>query len=102
MIDIEKVVKGLRCIKGDCYIPCATCKYANADGYGRGDRCKRQCASDAIAMLSEQDNMISIKAVSDFLAEYALPPTLQKQNLFSFNGNMASEWEQFLRDLKGR
>lgn len=53
--DKEKVVKGLRCIKGD-YIPCATCKYADADGYGRGDRCKRQCASDAIALLKEQDN----------------------------------------------
>jgi hypothetical protein len=58
--------------------------------------------NDAIDLLKEQDNMISIKDVSDYLAEYALPPTLQKQNLFSFNGNMASEWEQFLRDLKGR
>lgn len=57
---------------------------------------------EILALLKEQDNMISIKVVSDFLAEYALPPTLQKQNLFSFNGNMASEWEQFLRDLKGR
>lgn len=53
MIDREKVVNGLLCIKGD-YIPCASCKYANADGYGRGYRCKRQCASDAIAMLKEQ------------------------------------------------
>lgn len=53
MIDREKVVKGLLCIKGD-YIPCASCKYANADGYGRGDRCKKQCASDAIALLREQ------------------------------------------------
>lgn len=57
MIDREKVIKGLRCIKGD-YIPCASCKYANADGYGRGDRCKKQCASDALALLKEQDSMI--------------------------------------------
>lgn len=53
MVDRKKVIKGLLCIKGD-YIPCATCKYANADGYGRGDRCKRQCASDALALLEEQ------------------------------------------------
>lgn len=57
MIDVEKVVKGLLCIKGD-YIPCASCKYANADGYGRGDRCKRQCASEAIDLLKEQEGII--------------------------------------------
>ena len=54
MTDLENVIKGLLCIKGD-YIPCASCKYANADGYGRGDRCKRQCASDAIALLKEKE-----------------------------------------------
>ena len=54
MTDMEKVIKGLLCIKGD-YIPCATCKYADADGCGRGNRCKRQCASDAIALLKEQE-----------------------------------------------
>ena len=59
MSDIEKVIKGLLCIKGD-YIPCATCKYANADGYGRGYRCKRQCASDAIALLKEQEPKAAI------------------------------------------
>ena len=58
MVDLEKVVKGLLCIKGDCFIPCATCKYANADGYGRGDRCKRQCASDAISLLKKQEEQI--------------------------------------------
>ena len=57
MADIDKVIKGLRCIKGD-YIPCASCKYANADGYGRGDRCKKQCASDALALLKEQEAQI--------------------------------------------
>lgn len=56
MTEREKVIKGLLCIKGD-YIPCASCKYANADGYGRGDRCKRQCASDALALLKEQEDV---------------------------------------------
>lgn len=56
MNDREKVIKGLLCIKGD-FIPCASCKYATAEGYGRGDRCKRQCASDAIAMLKEKEPM---------------------------------------------
>ena len=53
MTDREKVIKGLLCIKGD-YIPCASCKYANADGYGRGDRCKRQCVSEALILLKGQ------------------------------------------------
>ena len=60
MTDWEKVIKGLLCIKGD-YILCASCKYANADGYGRGDRCKRQCASDAITLLKEQEAVVRCK-----------------------------------------
>ena len=93
-IDLEKVIKGLEKLRKDL-------------GYGLPDRSNvvmeyLNSLTDSITLLKEQDNMISIKAVSDFLAEYALPPTLQRQNLFSFNGNMASEWEQFLRDLKGR
>ena len=63
MVDIDKVIKGLRCIKGD-YIPCASCEYANADGYGRGDRCKRQCASDAIELLKKQE-AVTIKKIKD-------------------------------------
>lgn len=123
MIDIEKVIKGLRCIKGD-YIPCATCKYANADGYGRGNRRKRQCVSDAIALLEEQeeqiksrdeslekareeikwprgmlkkqDEMISITTVAEYLADNAPPP----QTVQHWESVMA--WERFLLSLKGR
>lgn len=54
MTDTEKVIKGLLCIKGD-FIPCISCKYATAEGYGRGDKCKRECVSDAIALLKEKE-----------------------------------------------
>jgi hypothetical protein len=49
----EKVIKGLECIAG--YIVfCANCKYSDVNGSGRGDRCKRDCAKDAIALLKAQ------------------------------------------------
>ena len=110
MIDIEKIVKGLRCIKGDP-IPCATCKYANAEGYGRGDRCKKQCVSEVIALLKEQkeeienhhselikkqDDMIPITTVAEYLADNAPPP----QTVQHWESVMA--WERFLLSLKGR
>ena len=51
-MDREKVIKGLRCIKGDT-IPCRDCNYADADGYGNYS-CKINCATDAIELLKEQ------------------------------------------------
>jgi hypothetical protein len=54
MTDREKVIKGLECIAG--YIVfCANCKYSDVNGSGRGDRCKRDCAKDAIALLKAQE-----------------------------------------------
>ena len=50
----EKVIKGLMCIAGDVVF-CAHCKYSDVNGSGRGDRCKRDCAKDAIALLKAQE-----------------------------------------------
>ena len=50
MTNRGNVIKGLLCVKGD-YISCASCKYETAG-------CKSQCASDAIAMLKEQEPRI--------------------------------------------
>ena len=89
MIDRGSVIKGLLCIKGD-YIPCASCKYADADGYGRGDRCKRQCASDAIVMLKEQDK--EIKALR-LLVEWA------EECDFGFD-QFPDEYERYKDEIK--
>lgn len=56
MIDREKVVNGLRCIKGDLII-CVDCAYSDGDGHGTYS-CKAFCANDAIAMLNEQNEEI--------------------------------------------
>lgn len=54
MTDLEKVIKGLRCIAGDV-VWCAQCPYSDVNGSGRGDRCKRECAKDTLALLKAQE-----------------------------------------------
>jgi hypothetical protein len=49
-----KVIKGLECIAGDV-VWCAHCKYSDVNGSGRGDRCKRDCAKDALTLLKAQE-----------------------------------------------
>ena len=50
----EQVIKGLECISG-AVVWCAHCSYSSVNGCGRGDRCKRDAAKDAIAMLKAQE-----------------------------------------------
>ena len=59
MMDREKVIKGLMCIAGDVVF-CAHCKYSDVNGSGRGDRCKRDCAKDALALLKAQEPIDAI------------------------------------------
>ena len=47
---LEKVMKGQECISG-AVVYCNQCGYSSADGSGRGDRCKRDCAKDALSLL---------------------------------------------------
>ena len=54
MTDLEKVIKGLECVHGEDIL-CAECHYSNADGYGRGSRCQKECVKDAIALLKEHE-----------------------------------------------
>lgn len=54
MPDLEKVIKGLKCISGDV-VWCAYCPYSSSDGSGRGERCKREAAKDALALLKAQE-----------------------------------------------
>jgi len=52
-------------------------------------------------LLKEQDDVIPIKLVAEFLVDYAFPPT--DMNAIVYHESKAEmEWEQFLRDLKGR
>lgn len=53
MPDREKVINGLRCIKGDLIL-CVDCAYSDENGHGTYS-CKAFCANDAIAMLKEQN-----------------------------------------------
>ena len=56
MADIEKVIKGLKCIKGDT-VPCKDCGYSDEDGHGHY-MCHKNCASEVIALLKEQQKRI--------------------------------------------
>jgi len=51
-IDMEKVIKGLQCII-DGTVRCESCGYA-IDKHGHHS-CQQNCASDAIAMMKEQE-----------------------------------------------
>ena len=50
----EQVIKGLECISG-AVVWCAHCPYSSVDGSGRGERCKRDAAKDALALLKAQE-----------------------------------------------
>ena len=52
-MDMEKVIKGLRCIKGDLIL-CVDCAYSDGNGHGTYS-CKAFCANDAIALLKKQE-----------------------------------------------
>jgi hypothetical protein len=52
-MDREKVIEGLRCIKGDLIL-CVNCAYSDENGHGTHS-CKAFCANDAIALLKEQE-----------------------------------------------
>lgn len=66
----EKVIKGLMCIAGDVVF-CAHCKYSDVNGSGRGDRCKRDCAKDALALLKAQEPRVL--SVADIIDEHITP-----------------------------
>ena len=51
MSDIEKVIRGLKCIKGDLVL-CVDCAYSDGGGHGTYS-CKAFCANDAIELLKE-------------------------------------------------
>ena len=85
----------LRNSHDDCDRNCADCDLV------QDDEELHEMYTDAIALLKEQDDVIPIKLVAEFLADYAFPPT--DRNAIVYHESKAEmEWEQFLRDLKGR
>ena len=68
MPDLEKVIKGLKCISGDV-VWCAYCPYSSSDGSGRGERCKREAAKDALALLEAQEPRV-MTATEAYTADY--------------------------------
>ena len=66
MTDREKVIKGLQCII-DGTVRCESCGYA-IDKHGHYS-CQQNCASDAIAILKEQEAQRDYEASVE-MAEY--------------------------------
>ncbi|MCR5566008.1 MAG: hypothetical protein K6F61_04090 [Clostridiales bacterium] len=66
-MDREKVINGLRCIKGDLIL-CVDCAYSDENGHGTYS-CKAFCANDAISMLKEQEEREKAicKEICDFI-----------------------------------
>ena len=62
-MDREKVIEGLRCIKGDLIL-CVNCAYSDENGHGTHS-CKACCANDAIALLKEQEDLLGIQQTAD-------------------------------------
>lgn len=88
MADREKVVEGLEKLRKDL-------------GYGLPDRSNvvmeyLNSLTNALAMLKEQDDMISITTIAEFLADWATPPPTAER------WERVMMWERFLLDLKGR
>lgn len=98
MIDPEKVIKGLgihadRSDKTDC----DDCPYSK-DDFSKGN-CIGQLCSDALALLKEQENMIPITVIAEYLARYAAPPVRSPLAVY---GDLVTAWERFLKDLNRR
>lgn len=66
MIDRENVIKGLKCII-EGIVRCESCGYA-VDKHGHYS-CQQNCASDAIALLKEQEAQRDYEASIE-MAEY--------------------------------
>ena len=79
---LKKVIKGLKCISGDV-VWCAHCPYSSSDGSGRGERCKREAAKDALALL---------KALSNFKSFF---DSIYGQNLEVANWHLNGTTEPF-------
>lgn len=94
MTDKEKVVKGLECCMSEQI--CKGCPYKEKDECEDGGYYYSKAIEDAIALLKEQDEMISITTVAEFLADGATPPPTAER------WERVMLWEQFLLDLKGR
>lgn len=56
---------------------------------------------NCLEIIEKCDDMIPIKVVAYFLADYAFPPTDMNKVVFH-ESKAEMEWEQFLLDLKGR
>lgn len=59
MADMEKVIAGLKCIKGDLVL-CVDCAYSDSNGHGTYS-CKAFCVNDAIVLLKEQPQIVRCK-----------------------------------------
>ena len=89
MADLEKVIKGLEVhIKPNSR--CVGCPYPN------NGLCGDQLYHDALILLKEQEDMIQIHSVADWLARYAVPPSKTSLD----HAEMVAAWTKFLKQFK--
>ena len=92
MLDIEKVIKGLEhCDFGGS----GTCYEKECPYYQRHD-CTDELKNHILFLLKEQEAMVPIHAVADWLAGYAVPPSKTSLD----HAEMAAAWTKFLEQLK--
>ena len=100
-MDREKVIKGLKCLKGDIVL-CSSCAYSDKDGFG-WYKCKSNCADDAIALLKEQEHEVcencpyKLEDIGDFSDGYHTFNDLYTQRAVLFativNQNLDKAWK---------
>ena len=85
---LEKVIKGLDEIT-----------HYNGEQMFYNDIFIRGIADDAIALLKEQEDMIPIQTVAEYLAQYTAPPVRSPLAVY---GDLVKAWERFLDGLRKR
>ena len=88
MTDVEKIIEGLN----------ETISYFQALSGNTPERCA-QHLRDAIAFLKEQEDMIPISTVAEYIAQYAAPPVRSPLAVY---GDLVKAWERFFEGLKKR
>ena len=93
MDDREKVIKGLEEIS-DYFFSV----YHHSKDREEINKAKDRCdaVEDALALLKEQEDMVPIHAVADWLAWYAVPPN----NANLSHDKMTAAWVKFLEQFK--
>ena len=92
MTKLEKAIKGTEiCLSGGLPDRCRECPY-HLEG------CDRQRMQDTLELLKEQEDMISIHTVAEWLAGYAAPPKMLHSATYK-REDIVTLWVEFLKGM---